>query len=73
MSDIDTFKDQIVEILELDEYEPSLTLDDVEAYDSLGVLAIMAMCETKFNIVNIDPEIFESFKKVSDLENLLGT
>tara|TARA_Y100000590_G_scaffold453258_1_gene597985 strand:- start:707 stop:928 length:222 start_codon:yes stop_codon:yes gene_type:complete len=71
MIDLEAFKEQIIEILELDEYDPSLALDEIEAYDSLGVLAIMAMCESQFNITNIDPEVFEKFKKISDLEDIL--
>lgn len=49
---------------------PSMTRDDIQAWDSLGVLTLMAGLDNDFGIVLLDGEI-QNVRSVNDILELL--
>lgn len=52
--------------VEVEDISPESEKDDIEGWDSMGILSLMAEYDTRFDIT-LTPAQLESFKKVSDL------
>jgi acyl carrier protein len=50
--------------------KPETTRDEIDAWDSLGVLTLIAALDEKFNILMTEKEI-DGLKKVNDILDLL--
>lgn len=53
-----------------DEVQPEAELDDLEWWDSMGVLLLMAELDERFSII-LEEETINSFAKVSDILKIL--
>lgn len=54
----------------VEKIKPETTRDEIDAWDSLGVLTLIAALDEKFNIVMTEKEI-EELKKVNDILDIL--
>ncbi len=52
------------------EVKPATTLEDLEGWDSMGVLLLMAELDERFSII-LEEETIGSFSKVADILKLL--
>lgn len=64
------FCNQMKEILEMDQVSPENVLRDFEAWDSLAVLSVLAMADSKYG-ATIQAEDIRSVVTVSDLADLI--
>lgn len=59
---------------ELDEKQkltPETKLKDLENYDSISLLSVMALVDENFN-QKLDPDQFKDMETVSDMMNIIG-
>ncbi|SDI57769.1 phosphopantetheine-binding protein [Chryseobacterium jejuense] len=59
---------------ELDEKQPlsqETRLKDLENYDSISLLSVIAFVDENFN-QQLDPDLFKNMETVSDLMNIIG-
>ena len=54
----------------VEKIKPETTRDEIDAWDSLGVLTLIAALDEKFNILMTEKEIGE-LKKVNDIIDIL--
>jgi len=64
------FYEKLAEILEEDKVAPEDDISSFENWDSLGVLAILAMIDSNYK-VSISSREMKAVKKVGDLESLV--
>lgn len=64
------FYEKLAEILEEDKVVPEDDISSFENWDSLGVLAILAMIDSNYK-VSIPSREMKAVKKVGDLESLV--
>jgi acyl carrier protein len=61
---------QLAEILEVDEVNPTDNLRDFEAWDSLGVLSIIAMLDSSFG-VHVSARDLNQAQTAGDIQKLI--
>ncbi|MGD0088181.1 MAG: acyl carrier protein [Verrucomicrobiota bacterium] len=64
------FYEQMAQILDTDEVNPDNVLKDFETWDSLAVLSVMAMADSKFGVA-IKADEMRSAVTVADLEKMV--
>jgi len=70
--DTTLFYEQLKQILDTEEVKPENVLKDLETWDSLAILSVMAMADAQFGVV-IKAEEMRSLVTVADLANLIRT
>ena len=68
---MENFEEQIAEILEVDSVEMSEELESFEAWDSLAVLSIIALCDDEYGVVLSADEVSSS-DTIGGLKNLIS-
>ena len=68
---MENFEEQIAEILEVDSIELSEELESFEAWDSLAVLSIIALCDDEYGVVLSADEVNNS-ETIEGLKNLVS-
>ena len=63
------FLDELANILDADEIKDSDVLDDMESWDSLSVLSVIALADSKFGFT-LTLDAVKTIKTVADLWNL---
>ncbi len=66
------FYDKMAEILDVDKVNPGDDVTSFPAWDSLGVLSILALADSEYGVTLTGEEI-AAMKVVSDLEKLIAT
>lgn len=64
------FYEQLAEILDIDEVKADAVLKNFEAWDSLAVLSVLAMADSKYG-VSIKAEEIHSVVTAADLANIV--
>ncbi|HLX94882.1 MAG TPA: acyl carrier protein [Verrucomicrobiae bacterium] len=64
------FYEQMAQILDAEEVKPENVLKDFETWDSLAVLSVMAMADSKFGVA-IKADEMRSAVTAADLEKLV--
>jgi len=64
------FYQRLAEILDLDEVKPGNALGDFETWDSLAILSVLAMVDSKYG-VSIKADEIRSVVTTGDLANLV--
>ena len=64
------FYQKLAEILEIEEVKPESVLKDFDAWDSLAVLSVLAMTDSKYG-VSIKTEEIYSVVTAADVANLV--
>jgi acyl carrier protein len=64
------FYEQLAQILDAEEVKPENVLKDFETWDSLAILSVMAMADSKYSVV-IKADEIRSVATVADLANLV--
>lgn len=64
------FYEQLAQILDLEEVKPENVLKDFETWDSLAVLSVLAMADSKYG-VTIKAEEIRSVVTAVDLANMV--
>jgi acyl carrier protein len=67
---MEVFYDKLREILEIDAVSREDEIGDIENWDSLGVLAILAMLDSVYK-VTVSSEEIAKVRKVGDLEDIV--
>jgi acyl carrier protein len=67
---MDGFYEELAEVLEEDEIAAEVEMDDLEEWDSLGVLSVIAMIDSKFGVM-ISSEEIADVVTAGDLERLV--
>ena len=57
--------------VDVSEIKPDLTLDEMETWDSMTKLALVALADSKFH-KSLKKETIATFKNVQDILNYLG-
>lgn len=65
------FYDQLAKILNIEEVKPENVLKDFEAWDSLAVLSVLAMADSKYGAA-IKAEEIRSVVTAADLADLVA-
>ncbi len=65
------FYDQLAKILDIEEVKPENVLKDFEAWDSLAVLSVLAMADSKYGAA-IKAEEIRSVVTAADLADLVA-
>lgn len=68
---MENFEEQIAEILEVDSVEMSEELESFEAWDSLAVLSIIALCDDEYGVVLSAEEVNNS-DTIEGLKNMIS-
>ncbi len=64
------FYEQLAQILDAEEVKPENVLKDFETWDSLAILSVMAMADSKYSVV-IKADEIRSVTTAADLVNLV--
>ena len=64
------FYERLAEILDLEEVKPGNVLKDFDGWDSLAMLSVLAMADSKYG-VSIKAEEIRSVVTAADLANLI--
>ena len=64
------FYEQLSEILDVEQVKPEDVLKDFEAWDSLAILSVLAMADSKYG-VSIKAEEIRSVASAADLVNMV--
>ena len=67
---MEKFKTSLTEILEVDKIELDDELDSFDAWDSLTILSIIALCESDYKVV-VSAEEIEHSETVNGLKDLI--
>jgi acyl carrier protein len=68
--DTTAFYEQMAQILDTGEVKPGNVLKDFETWDSLAILSVMAMADSKFGVI-LKADEMRSAVTVGDLEKLV--
>lgn len=64
------FYEQLAQILDVEEVKPESVLSDFEAWDSLAILSVLAMTDSKYGVA-IKAEEIRSVVTAADLANMV--
>jgi acyl carrier protein len=66
------FYQKLAEILDIEEVKPENVLKDIETWDSLAILSVLAMADSKYG-VSIKAEEIRSVVTVANLADLVNS
>ena len=66
------FETSISEILEVESIEMSDELESYDAWDSLTILSIIALCDSEYNVV-LSAEEIENSETINGLKELINS